>query len=234
MYKGRGILSVKLGLSSILLAAGVCGTLGTDNLVAYASGDTKVAQQLVSQFKDVSKGNSAYEAILWANKEGIVSGYEDGTFKPNNKVTEAQFAKMLVNYFKLDKAKDSLIKNSSSPHWSDGYYNQLASYSVPINGYINEALRLEPVKRGVVAEALAYLAKDEMTLKDSVQFLYDNKVSNGQNKKEKLIERHFGYDSDVTRAQVVVFFYKLHLANIESVQGKQALINYASNDDIKN
>ncbi|WP_285394771.1 S-layer homology domain-containing protein [Lysinibacillus sp. fls2-241-R2A-57] len=223
---------VKLGMCSALLVSSlVGGTLSTSDMVAHAS--SHVAQQVGNPFKDVSKKDAAYEAILWASKEGIVSGYKDGTFKPNDKVTEAQFAKMLVNYFKLDAAKGTLMRNSGERHWSDDFYDQLASYSVPLNGYVNEIQRFEPVKRGVVAEALAYLAKDEMTLKDSIQFLYDNKVSSGQNPTEKLIEQHFGYANDVTRSQVIVFFYKLHLANIKSVQGKQALSQYASNDDIE-
>jgi len=223
---------MKLGMCSALLVSSlVGGTLGTSDMVAHAS--NHVAQQVGNSFKDVNKKDAAYEAILWASKEGIVSGYKDGTFKPNDKVTEAQFAKMLVNYFKLDAAKGTLMRNSGEQHWSDDFYDQLASYSVPLNGYVNEVQRFEPVKRGVVAEALAYLAKDEMTLKDSIQFLYDNKVSNGQNSTEKLIEQHFGYANDITRSQVVVFFYKLHLANIKSVQGKQALSQYASNDDIE-
>ncbi|MGE7694389.1 S-layer homology domain-containing protein [Lysinibacillus sp. NPDC094177] len=222
---------VKLGMCALLVSSLVGGTLSTSDMVAYAS--SHVAQQVGNPFKDVSKKDAAYEAILWASKEGIVSGYKVGTFKPNDKVTEAQFAKMLVNYFKLDAAKGTLMRNSGERHWSDDFYDQLASYSVPLNGYVNEIQRFEPVKRGVVAEALAYLAKDEMTLKDSIQFLYDNKVSSGQNPTEKLIEQHFGYANDVTRSQVIVFFYKLHLANIKSVQGKQALSQYASNDDIE-
>ncbi|MED3799708.1 S-layer homology domain-containing protein [Lysinibacillus capsici] len=223
---------MKLGMCSALLVSSlVGGTLGTSDMVAHAS--SHVAQQVSNPFKDVSKKDAAYEAILWASKEGIVSGYKDGTFKPNDKVTEAQFAKMLVNYFELDAAKGTLMRNSGERHWSDDFYDQLASYSVPLNGYVNEMQRFEPVKRGVVAEALAYLAEDEMTLKDSIQFLYDNKISNGQNPTEKLIEQHFGYANDVTRSQVIVFFYKLHLANIKSVQGKQALSQYASNEDIE-
>lgn len=105
--------------SALLVSSLVGGTLGTSDMVAHAS--NHVAQQVGNSFKDVNKKDAAYEAILWASKEGIVSGYKDGTFKPNDKVTEAQFAKILVNYFKLDAAKGTLMRNSGEQHWSDDF-----------------------------------------------------------------------------------------------------------------
>ncbi|MET4563448.1 hypothetical protein ABIA69_004645 [Lysinibacillus parviboronicapiens] len=40
-------------------------------------------------FKDVNKDNSAYSAIQQLVAAGITDGYTDGTFKPNNKLTQA-------------------------------------------------------------------------------------------------------------------------------------------------
>ena len=42
-------------------------------------------------------GTANEQAITVVNDLGIVEGYTDGTFKPDNNVTRAEFAKMLVS-----------------------------------------------------------------------------------------------------------------------------------------
>jgi len=48
-------------------------------------------------FKDVPADHWAASAIQTAVKKGYVSGYPDGTFKPERNVTRAEFMKMLVS-----------------------------------------------------------------------------------------------------------------------------------------
>lgn len=55
----------------------------------------------VTQFTDVPTDHYAYNAIEWANSEGIVKGYEGdrkGEFGPNESVTRGQVALMLQRY----------------------------------------------------------------------------------------------------------------------------------------
>ena len=42
----------------------------------------------------------AAKAITWAQQTGVVSGYEDDTFRPNQAVTREELAQMLYNYAK--------------------------------------------------------------------------------------------------------------------------------------
>jgi len=51
-------------------------------------------------FTDI-EGSWAADWIEELYQEGIVNGYSDGTYRPNNKVTRAQMAKFIVNAFKL-------------------------------------------------------------------------------------------------------------------------------------
>lgn len=51
-------------------------------------------------FKDVS-GGWYYGAIAALKEKEILHGYNDGTFKPNEPVTRAEFAKMIVEAYKL-------------------------------------------------------------------------------------------------------------------------------------
>jgi S-layer homology domain len=49
------------------------------------------------QFTDVPQGSTFYSYIQCLVCKGIVSGYPDGTFRPNNPVTRGQAAKMIAN-----------------------------------------------------------------------------------------------------------------------------------------
>ncbi|MDD6483022.1 MAG: S-layer homology domain-containing protein [Clostridiales bacterium] len=62
----------------------------------YASSDVSIIQQF-SDSKDI--GQPAY--IAGAVKEGIVNGYDDGSFKPRNPVTRAEAAALLCRALKL-------------------------------------------------------------------------------------------------------------------------------------
>ena len=47
------------------------------------------------KFTDVSKDHWAYEAIEELAEKGIINGYEDGTFKPNEPITRAEVATII-------------------------------------------------------------------------------------------------------------------------------------------
>ncbi len=49
-------------------------------------------------FRDVAGGQYYTKAVAWAAEKGIVSGYGDGTFGPDNSITRAQLATMLWRY----------------------------------------------------------------------------------------------------------------------------------------
>src|SRR5205807_2219104 len=65
-------------------------------------------------FTDVPPGYWAYGYIKWAYCHGIVSGYSDNTFRPENDVTRAQIAKMVVL-----AAQFPLVLPPGAPHFSD-------------------------------------------------------------------------------------------------------------------
>ena len=52
-----------------------------------------------SMFKDAASIASPYQkAVAWAVEKGITTGYNDGTFRPNDSVTRAQFVTFLWRY----------------------------------------------------------------------------------------------------------------------------------------
>ncbi|MCH7320256.1 S-layer homology domain-containing protein [Solibacillus sp. MA9] len=162
-------------------------------------------------FIDIPKNHYAAEAIQWAYEFDIINGYPDGTFRPNQAVTEQQFAQIFVNYFDLEPVEEELMKFSKKQIASDAIYNTLAAYQVPLNGYFDNQIRSSAVTRGTVAQALAYMLNGDTTLNSSIQFLLDYYITSGQNPKYENtnLQRYFGASNHLTRAQLVVFFYKL-------------------------
>ena len=53
-------------------------------------------------FKDLNSDHQNYEAVISLYYEGILSGYDDGTFQPDKKVNRAEFSKMIVEAVDLD------------------------------------------------------------------------------------------------------------------------------------
>jgi photosystem II stability/assembly factor-like uncharacterized protein len=49
-----------------------------------------------AHFSDVPAGSTFYPFVETAYSHGVIGGYEDGTFRPNNNVTRGQIAKIIV------------------------------------------------------------------------------------------------------------------------------------------
>ena len=191
-------------------------------LLVVASGYTVQA----AGFKDVPEDHYAYEAIMWAEEYDIVNGYADGTFKPNATITEQQFAKLLANFYELESPFDGLKKQTPAANWSDEFYNRLASYGVPLNGYFDNNIRAASVKRGVVAQAITHLANGKSGLDQSIQFLLDYYISTGQNLQyeNRNLQKFFGVTNNMTRAQVVTMLYRMDKRNFYEIsEDAQAL-----------
>lgn len=201
-------------------------------IVLIVAGSHKVE---AAGYKDVSKEHFAYDAIMWASTNGMIDGYENGTFKPNATITEQQFAKLLANYFELEPTYDELKKQTVAANWSDEFYNRLASYGVPLNGYFNNTIRATAVKRGVVAQAITHLAEGKRGLNDSIQFLLDHYISTGQNPtyENRDLQKFFGTSNNMTRAQVVTLLYRLDSMKFYTISDDAEQINQnASNISI--
>lgn len=64
-----------------------------------------------SAFTDVASGQWYTKAVAWAYANGVVSGYDNGAFGPNDPITREQFATILYNYAKYKKMDTSASAN---------------------------------------------------------------------------------------------------------------------------
>ena len=174
---------------------------------------TKVAHQVNSEFKDISIESSTCEAIVWAINRNIISQNADGTFKPSALITEAEFAKMLSTFLNLKAIQGNLVKQTPESHWADDYYNRLATYGTPLNGYFDNVLRNKPVKRGVVVQAIGHLTGNTTSLSEAINLMTMKGVKIGPI--YPFEGQLFGLTNDLTRVQVVVLLYELHKVGVE-------------------
>jgi len=49
------------------------------------------------EYKDVPKDKWYYEEVDWVSNEGLMTGYKDGTFRPDEPITRAEVAQILYN-----------------------------------------------------------------------------------------------------------------------------------------
>ena len=54
-----------------------------------------------AQFSDVDPASDLAPYIAWASDSGIVTGFDDGTFRPGRTLTREQMATMLARFYAL-------------------------------------------------------------------------------------------------------------------------------------
>lgn len=107
-------------------------------------------------FSDLNLSADYYQPVMDLFNKGIISGYEDGTFRPNKAITRGQAAKMLARSLDLN------TKNQKNPAFKDvpvqnqfyPYISALANAGI-INGYADKTFKPdEPITRGQMAKIL--------------------------------------------------------------------------------
>lgn len=61
-------------------------------------------------FIDVKPADWFYNYVVWAHSEGVVSGYSDNTFKPQNLINRAEALKIIFNSLGLDDLDEETRK----------------------------------------------------------------------------------------------------------------------------
>lgn len=55
-------------------------------------------------FTDIPENSAGFEGIEYLRNGNVLTGYEDGSFKPNNRLNRAEFAKLIANPFILNNS----------------------------------------------------------------------------------------------------------------------------------
>lgn len=86
-----------------------------------------------SSYNDVNTSSSAFKAIQAVNEAGIFTGDAKGNFNPENSLTRAELAKVLVNAFELQPGQGTFkFTDVSSSYWAADSIQILAQHSITL------------------------------------------------------------------------------------------------------
>lgn len=112
------------------------GTFGSERNMTRAEVTTMFARLLTEQieadktysntFSDVPKGYWAANYIGYMQQFGIITGYSDGSFRPDAPVTRAEFAAIASRFEKLTEGSKSFT-DVSDTYWAARYINFAAT-----------------------------------------------------------------------------------------------------------
>lgn len=114
--KEKGLMN---GISDAAFAPDGTTTRGMIVTILWRMSDSPKAEGI--QFDDVSADYYYAEAILWASANGIVTGYGDGKFGPDDNITREQLAAILYRYSGevYEESADKLVAFTDADKISD-------------------------------------------------------------------------------------------------------------------
>lgn len=130
------LINAAAALLSLSLSLSLCFS-GVFHSGQQASAASLTASAI--SFKDITPSHWAYSSIVLAADDGFIKGFTDGTFKPNNPVTRAEFISVLVRSSGSDQSQQSqasasanTFKDVPSTYWA------AADISAAVNrGFLN-------------------------------------------------------------------------------------------------
>lgn len=115
-----GISDTQFDPSGNVTRAQLCQTL-------FAMENKPERKAAGNPFTDVKAGKWYTDAVLWAMDKKLVTGYPDGTFKPDQTITREQAAVILQKYTEIHLGSDPEDDDNSLARFSDG--NTVSRYA---------------------------------------------------------------------------------------------------------
>jgi hypothetical protein len=92
----------------------------------------ELANPATPSFTDVAKDSWAYRYIETAKANGVIGGYQDGTFRPTRQITRAEIANIVVGTLNLTTGDSTLTDIDS--HWAKDLINSCVKAGI-VSGY---------------------------------------------------------------------------------------------------
>ncbi len=124
-------------------------------------------------YTDINALTENFDSIMKSEELGLVYGYPDKTFKPENKMIKAEVTSVMSHITKNVVAEENILSNFTDvdliPGWAKNSYEK----AVKLGLYVNypDTLKFEPAREITRAEAAVLLAKLSKSL-DAVKEEY--------------------------------------------------------------
>ena len=216
--------SVALGLSLPLMAQALSFLPNTIFLVASTEAEcvaqgggfmtwydetycTKIDQEV--KFSDVRGTHAHAEAIAYVKTEGIVSGYVDGTFRPNETINRVELLKILVESQYRQTPECKIAFNYSDTLKEAWYqrYVQVASCLGLVDGYPDGSF--QPGKAINITEASKMISNAFGYSHSAETMIWYEQYVNNLAARGALPTTIKNINSELTRGQVAEIIYRL-------------------------
>ena len=182
-----------------------------------------------TQFNDLNPDADYYQPVMELASRGYISGYKDGSFRPNQAITRGQAAKMLAMALNLNST------NPTNPGFRDvptnhDFYKYIAALANAgiISGFDDKTFRPnEPINRNQMAKILTLGYKFQVSTKQThgfadvsesnanryfIQTLYDLGITKGTT------GNTYSPFGSVTRGQLATFIVRAENTSAEKVK----------------
>jgi len=143
---------------------------GASPVIEFAPTVKEENKEIKNPFSDIEGVAWAKDAILTLSGKGIISGYEDGTFKPQREVTRAEFTKLISSFITGDSTDKSSFKDVKSSDWFAPFIEKAVAAGI-VNGYGDVFCPANSITR---EDACVIIYR---ILKDKVSFTAENAFS---------------------------------------------------------
>lgn len=135
-------------------------------------------------FSDVPADSFGASEIKFLSDLGAISGYEDGSFKPNNSMTRAAAAKIFAEALDLETSGvSSNYSDISSDHWAYDYISAVTEAGIVQGNTNNQFKPNDSITRAQMSVMLHRAFKDNLSLSGSSDKFTD------------ISEEHFAYEA---------------------------------------
>ena len=133
-----------------------------ENLNGSEGAPVKTATE--TKFKDVAVGDYYCASVNWAQENGIVAGYSDEIFAPNDILTKQQAVTILHRFSKYAKDEFSSGENTNILSYED--FNSISQYAIPSIQW--------GLENGIITDDGKYINADKnVTRAQAAQYLYN-------------------------------------------------------------
>jgi hypothetical protein len=151
-------------------------------------GAKRVMESKLGEFSDVDTSQLAYDAIYMLGSKGIIQGYKDGTFRPEDKVTRGQAAAIVNRVLNKEPENLNAFKDVSPTYLFAKDIAAIKELGI-IEGFTDGTFR-----------PYDYMTRAQMAV--IVQKAFNTQVSIANNNYSDITPSYWAYDAIVTMSSI--------------------------------
>ena len=185
-------------------------------------------------YTDVAKSDYCYEAVTRLYDMGIVSGYEDGSFRPGATITRAEFARIIVSAANKEteaKSTGFIASFDDVPAglWSAPYINYVSANGI-VSGYSDGSFK--PDKTISFAECVTIMMRVLGYKEETVGYFWPDNYVNAAYSLGISADMPYGVNQPVTRSDAAMMLDRVLFAEINGTENK-TLLEFAGYNVLK-